>query len=446
MSHCVAMLALSLVLLEVSCGSCVAEKPLVFVVLDGFRWDYQELLPAGREGSFHMLETSGVRAEYVFPVFPSVSYASWTSIATGRWVETHGILGNNFFDHELGPFMLYNKSLTGLPAWWNAGSEPIWTTATRQRVKTAVIGFSRCDVPVSGVKPAFCRRFEKLPSREDMRDHFNMALRKLEEGFQFVIVYAEYVDTLGHYQGPESRKMLSAIRGVDEELAAFFDGLRRRRLLDKVNFVMASDHGMTEIGEQVATNYIYLDLYLSPLLAERIIERGAFTQIIPLPGRRDMLLEELERMPNVTVYTKGEFPEEWHYSDHPRIPEIMVLADPGTVIMGPQTENTLPRDPAGAWDQVRGIHGYTRNHTDMRTIFYAMGPDFKDGYRQPPMELIDTYQVLAHVLDIEPQPHNGSWERVRDMLSPAAAPSPSLGGAAVLPLVALAAGSLMTAC
>ena len=34
-------------------------------------------------------------------------------------------------------------------------------------------------------------------------------------------------------------------------------------------------------------------------------------------------------MPNVTVYTKDSFPAEWHYSDHPRIPEILVLADPG---------------------------------------------------------------------------------------------------------------------
>ena len=44
------------------------------------------------------------------------------------------------------------------------------------------------------------------------------------------------------------------------------------------------------------------------------------------------------------------------------------------MIVGTQTDNMLPRDPPGAWDAVRGIHGYTRNMTDMATVFYARGP------------------------------------------------------------------------
>ena len=46
---------------------------------------------------------------------------------------------------------------------------------------------------------------------------------------------------------------------------------------------------MTEIGKRVDTNYVYLDLYLSPLLAEYIIERGAYTQIIPRPEKREQV-------------------------------------------------------------------------------------------------------------------------------------------------------------
>ena len=53
-----------------------------------FRWDYQELLPLGHTGSLHMLEEEGVRAERVYPIFPSVSYASWTSIVTGEKLRT----------------------------------------------------------------------------------------------------------------------------------------------------------------------------------------------------------------------------------------------------------------------------------------------------------------------------------------------------------------------
>ena len=45
------------------------------------------------------------------------------------------------------------------------------------------------------------------------------------------------------------------------------------------------------------------------------------------------------------------------------------------------------------------------------------------------MELVDVYQVLAHVLGVEPRPHNGTWSTVHPMLSSAAALRPAVGGA-----------------
>lgn len=43
--------------------------------------------------------------------------------------------------------------------------------------------------------------------------------------------------------------------------------------------------------------------------------------------------------------------------------------------------------------------------------------DFKRGVEVGPIELVDEYQVFCHVLRIPAQPHNGSWERVREMLA-----------------------------
>ena len=46
----------------------------------------------------------------------------------------------------------------------------------------------------------------------------------------------------------------------------------------------------------------------------------------------------------------------------------------GSVIVGTQTDNMVPRDKPGAWDPTRGIHGYTREMEEMATVFYARGP------------------------------------------------------------------------
>ncbi len=61
----------------------------VLVVLDGFRWDYAERELAVNEESlpaFARFKSEGVRAEYVQPIFPSVSFPSWTTIATGACI------------------------------------------------------------------------------------------------------------------------------------------------------------------------------------------------------------------------------------------------------------------------------------------------------------------------------------------------------------------------
>lgn len=64
-----------------------------------------------------------------------------------------------------------------------------------------------------------------------------------------------------------------------------------------------------------------------------------------------------------------------------------------------------------------GFHGYDARHPDMRTVFMAKGPAFKKHFKGEPIELVDIYQIYAHVLGISPQPHNGSWTRVRSYLT-----------------------------
>ncbi len=46
----------------------------------------------------------------------------------------------------------------------------------------------------------------------------------------------------------------------------------------------------------------------------------------------------------------------------------------------------------------------------------AKGPSFKKHYQGEPIHLVDVYQMYAHILGLEPQPHNGSWSRVRSYL------------------------------
>merc|ERR1711910_194324 len=52
----------------------------------------------------------------------------------------------------------------------------------------------------------------------------------------------------------------------------------------------------------------------------------------------------------------------------------------------------------------------------MKTVGFAWGPDFKSGFESEPVEIVDIYQIMAFLLKIPPNIHDGDWERIRKML------------------------------
>ncbi len=78
-------LLLALLLCSTNAATHNDEKLVVFL-FDGFSWDYLDHLDAEDVPAFTSIMNGGVRAEYVQPIFPSVSWPSWTTIVTGKTV------------------------------------------------------------------------------------------------------------------------------------------------------------------------------------------------------------------------------------------------------------------------------------------------------------------------------------------------------------------------
>ncbi len=74
---------LPIALLFLHVNVCASEK-LMIIMLDGFRFDYVDRQDPQDVPNFTSFLEGGSRAEYVQTVFPSMSWASWTSIATGK--------------------------------------------------------------------------------------------------------------------------------------------------------------------------------------------------------------------------------------------------------------------------------------------------------------------------------------------------------------------------
>jgi len=64
-----------------------------------------------------------------------------------------------------------------------------------------------------------------------------------------------------------------------------------------------------------------------------------------------------------------------------------------------------------------GVHGYNNSLSEMNPYFIAKGPAFKKGFNATQFLNIDIYVLVCYLLEVEPAPNNGSFDRVRQLLA-----------------------------
>ena len=128
------IIALALIIVSVSCfAQKSTDKPyLVVLSMDGFRWDYADSYPTP---NLHAITQQGVHAKALIPPFPSITFPSHYTMATGLYPDHHGIVNNAFCDPEIGEYKMSNSKNASDGRFY--GGEPIWVTAGKQKVITA---------------------------------------------------------------------------------------------------------------------------------------------------------------------------------------------------------------------------------------------------------------------------------------------------------------------
>jgi alkaline phosphatase D len=393
-------LFLSLSVLLFAMSSCRQEKPYLIVLsMDGFRWDYCDIYDAP---NLNKIRQCGAKAEYVQSAYPTVTFPNHYSIATGLYPDHHGIVNNTFYDATLrDTFSLSRRDRVENPAYW--GGEPIWVTAETQNVNSAVFFWPGSEAPVKGIHADFWKKYDSRITFEQRADTV-ISWLKLPPAIRphLILWYVSEPDHTGHETGPDSDKTRTAVRRLDSLLGGFMDKVSRLPHADKINVIITSDHGMTATSEE---RVIYLSDYLKPEWLER-----QFSYTVGLlytkTEYREKVLQALQNVPHLRAFKREEMPERLHYYQNPRIGDVVVIPDCGWLL----ADNRQKKPSFG------GAHGYDNECSDMRTIFFAYGPAFKQRYAQPPMSTVDVYNVMATVLHLKPAPNDGNFDRVKGML------------------------------
>ena len=389
------------------CGCRAQDHYTVIISLDGNRWDYPDYYEMP---FFDSLATVGVKAR-MEASFPSSTFPNHYTMATGMVPDHNGLVNNSFWNPETQHgYSLSDPESRYDPRYYLG--EPVWITAQKQGVKCGVIYWVGSDIPIGpegNAYPSYYRKWDEQPhwNFDERADEIVrlMSLPK-EERPRLVMGYFDEPDHQGHVYGPFSPETKAMAEKMDSLMHALYLRLKALPHGKKINFILAGDHGMTEISPE---RFIAWYDVIPQEWTERIVGNLP-TSIWVKEGYVDSLYNRLSRIEHLNVWKHGEVPEYLHYGTSNRLGDLIVCPDLGWQFNFAPSSN-------------RGAHGFDSKETDLMVAFRAVGPDFKVGYDAPFTEgeksafrNIDLYPMLCKLLGVKPAPVDGKLERIQHIL------------------------------
>lgn len=401
---------------------------LALVSIDGFRPDFylDEGWPAPM---LQQMAREGAHAEAMTGVFPSVTYPAHTTMVTGAYPATHGILFNTRF-REGGYYFEYDSIQV----------ETIWGAAALRGLTTANVGWPvtldapfDVNIPISGAlqgsgltddpirdftRPAGL--FEELereatgrirpgdlanqsPSKEirvaEMAAHIVRTRRP-----HVLTVALQHTDAAQHRYGRENPRVRRAVAGADRALARIVEAYEDAGILEDTVFVVGGDHGFTDIHHLLAPNV---------WLAEAGIrtdpsEEGWEATFVTAAGAAFLYLADpddraaLERVRGVLDVLPDATRRHFLFVERAELDELQANPYAAFALSGTATTSFIgtSEGPGLRPPGNRGTHGHLPTLQEMKIGFVAWGAGIRPRTALPGFHLVDLAPTAAALLGI----------------------------------------------
>ena len=368
---------------------------ILFISLDGFRYDYANKVETP---NLDYIESIGVKASSLIPVFPSLTFPNHFSMATGCYPDKHGIIGNTFFSKRIDKlYKISDRSSVENKKFYL--SEPIWNTIQRYGKKSATFFWVGSEAPIGGTYPNYYKRYDKsvsYQSRVDTMEYwFNLPEDKRPD---LVMLYFDEPDHTGHLYGANGKNIDKSISKIDNTLGDILDRIKGLSIYDSLNIIIASDHGMANVTKE---RVIIIDDYINITDNFDIVSEGPYMQINFIDNSnidKVKIHKQLGSVPNIIYYFRDDIPRNLNILNSDT-PDLIIIPDIGWIVSSNKEnlyERFIDEMRRGA---TKGMHGYTTDNIEMHGIFYAAGPAFSHG-KISSLENIDIYPALCKILDI----------------------------------------------
>ena len=389
-------------LLTHSLYSTESDEYVLLISMDGFRYDY---LDKANTPNFDKIVNTGASAKALVPIFISKTFPNHYSIVTGMYAENHGLIANTFYANDLQKqYSIRDRNAVENGKFY--GGEPIWVTAEKQNVITASYFWVGSEAVIKNHQPTYWKKYDqKVTFNSRVDSVISWFSKPIESRPRLALLYFHEPDWTGHEYGPNSQEIIEKIKEMDTVVGDLYDKLSKLSIYDKLNVIILSDHGMTDVSdEKIIDLSSFTDL-------SKLRVNGAGPTVFISSDSKQLLkktYKDLKSINNADVYWKQNIPKRFHYRNHVRIPDLLVLANEGWSLMPLGHGSSTPK----------GSHGYDNQLDNMKAIFMAKGPSFKKGYRRDEFENIHIYPLITHILGIKSYPNiDGDLDQVKDLLS-----------------------------
>lgn len=391
-------------------GSAATHGPIVVLItLDGFpaRALKDPRLPMPE---LRKLEANGAHADAMIPINPTVTWPNHTTLITGVNASVHHVMQNGLItfpadgaEPQVKPWVpknelvhaetLYDaaaaKGLTTGQVDWVAiydAKHVKWQFAERPQLSSPIVQ----DLIAQGTLSADeVRTFDD--SSPAWRDEIwtDAAIDILVHHTpNLLLFHLLQTDTLSHEYGTMTNAAFAAYAYADTRIAALVRAARQAGLLNRITFVIASDHGFANYSNLIRPNAALVQL---GLLKKADGQYRGKVWCVPVDGvayiyirdksERATLVPELkayfEKVPGIEgAYTNKEaqalgLPAT---GTTDQAPDLLLAAKPNYSFEG---GFNLPL--VHAIHPMRGNHGYLNSYPDMQALFVASGAHIRPG-------------------------------------------------------------------
>ena len=414
-------------------GTAATQGPIVVLItIDGFPAralkDPQLPMPTLR-----MLQAHGAYADAMRPINPSVTWPNHTTLITGVNAGEHHVMANGLISFpadgsaiEVKPWVpkdelvhartlydaLADKGMSTGQVDWVAiyGAKHVqWSFAEQPSVDSPTAQ----DLIAQGlVTPDQVAHFNDHSSPA-WRDQIwtDAAIDILTRHTpNLLLFHLLQTDTLQHQYGALSPAGYAAYADADANIARLIEAARAAGVLDRITFVIASDHGFTDYTHIIRPNVALVRQGLLRMQNGRyrgdvwvLPEGGEASLFIRDPSQRAALVPKLKRyfetLPGIAAAYTGDEAQKLGIPQPgttDQAPDLYLIPKPGYAFADNSAEEPLITDVAPA----RGAHGYLNTDPDMQALFIASGAHIRQGVNLGAITNLRVAPTIAKILGV----------------------------------------------